>query len=146
MTPTTSSSSSQEATTLAPSYRLPIIIFIIGLGLIFLGNALVFESRILALMGILSGMVIALFSFFLILQAVIIRLKFTETALEVYRSEKMIRRFPYSDWINWKIFWQSAPILFYFKEVNSIHSIPILYDPKSLRDCLEKYCPQQLGS
>ncbi len=145
MTQTTSSTSSQESITLAPSYRLPIAIFAIGLGLIFGGNALVYNSQILSLVGIISGIIISLFSFFLILQTVIIRLTFTETALEVYRSEKMIRRFPYSDWINWKIFWQPVPILFYFKEVNSIHFVPVLYNPKTLKQCLETYCPQTSG-
>lgn len=143
MTPT---QSSQPSMTLAPNYRLPIAIFAIGLALIFLGNALIASSKILALGGIFSGVVISLFSFFLILQTVIIRLTFTETALEVYRSEQLIRRFPYSDWMNWKIFWQPLPILFYFKEVNSIHFIPVLYDPKTLKQCLESYCPQNAGN
>lgn len=143
MTETTASS--QKSITLAPSYRLPIAIFAIGLALIFLGNALVYKSQILSLVGIISGIIISLFSFFLILQTVIIRLTFTETALEVYRSEKMIRRFPYSDWMNWKIFWQPVPILFYFKEVKSIHFVPVLYNPKTLKQCLETYCPQPSG-
>jgi len=77
------------------------------------------------------------------LQTVIIRLSFTGTALEVYRSEQRIRRFPYSEWSNWKIFWEPVPILFYFREVNSIHFLPILFDPKMLRQCLEQHCSAQ---
>ncbi len=64
-----------------------------------------------------------------------------ETALDIYRSEQLIRQFPYADWQNWRIFWHRVPILFYFKEVKSIHFLPILFDPKMLETCLERHCP-----
>lgn len=134
----TPSASTQETVTLAPDYRLPFAIFIIGLGFIFLGNSLVLGSKLVSAIAIIVGVIISLFSFFLVLQTAIIRLTFTETALEVYRAEKMIRQFPYSDWSNWKIFWQPVPILFYFREVKSIHFVPILYNPKQLKESLEE--------
>ena len=59
------------------------------------------------------------------------------------RSDKLIRSFPYSEWLNWEIFWSPVPVLFYFKEVNSIHFLPIIFDAKTLRSCLEQYYPRQ---
>jgi hypothetical protein len=35
-----------------------------------------------------------------------------------------------------------VPILFYFKEINSIHFLPILFDRKMLQTCLEQRCPR----
>ncbi|HEY9639955.1 MAG TPA: DUF3119 family protein [Coleofasciculaceae cyanobacterium] len=112
---------------LAPSYRLPIAL--IGLAIpIFL-------------LQIWVGGAIALLGLFLLVQTATLRLLFTETALELYRGETMLRCFPYLEWQNWRIFWGNVPILLYFKEVNSIHFLPILFDPKLLRTCLEQRCP-----
>ena len=112
---------------LAPSYKIPIV--------------LIATAIPLALFQIWLGGIIALLGLFLLIQTLTIRLQFTPTALDVCRSGKMIRRFPYADWLNWRIFWQPVPILFYFREVNSIHFLPIIFDPKTLLSCLEKYCP-----
>ncbi len=142
----TSSDSAQARITLPPSFWLPLGIFAIGLAFIFLGNSFLFGSKIIALIELILGIIISLFSFFLMVQMAIIRLTFTDTALEVYRSEKMIRRFPYSDWQNWKIFWPQLPILFYFKEINSIHFLPIIFDAKMLKTCLEERCNFNQGS
>jgi len=103
---------------------------------------LVFAAVPLLFIQIWVSLAIGIFGLFLMFQAVTIRLEFTETALDVYRSETMIRRFPYQDWINWRIFWPSLPILFYFKEVKSIHFLPVLFDPKMLKTCLEQRCPK----
>jgi len=101
----------------------------------------------IALLGIALGFwniwvggVIALFGVFLLIQAATLRLRFTATDLDIYRGDKQIRQFPYRDWLNWEIFWQPVPILFYFKEINSIHFVPVLFDPKTLRECLEQRC------
>ncbi len=134
----TTSASTAKTVTLSPDYRLSLAVFAIGLGLIFVGNALLFGSKLFSLIILILGIIISLFSFFLILQTVIIRLTFTEDSLDVYRSEKRIRQFPYSDWSNWKIFWEPVPILFYFREVNSIHFVPFLFNPKQLKQCLEE--------
>ncbi|BAQ63997.1 DUF3119 family protein [Geminocystis sp. NIES-3709] len=117
---------SSESVILAPNYRIPFVIIIGGIAL--------------SLLQIILGVVVTLFGIFLFIQANIIKLKFTSIALEVYRGEKNIRTFPYKEWENWAIFWQPVPILLYFKEVNSIHFIPIIFDPVALKECLEKYC------
>lgn len=85
---------------------------------------------------------VGVFGLFLLIQAAIIRLQFTATALVVSRSGKEIRRFPYAEWQEWEIFWSPVPVLFYFREVKSIHFLPVLFQPQELRACLEKYCPR----
>jgi hypothetical protein len=121
-------SPNEEATELSPSYNIPLV--------------LIFASIPLALIQAWVGGAMALLGLFLMLQTVTIRLRFTATALDVYSSNELIRRFPYEEWQNWRIFWQPVPILLYFREVKSIHFLPILFNPKTLRECLEKYCPQ----
>jgi hypothetical protein len=88
------------------------------------------------------SMAIAIFGVFLLYQTVSLRLVFTTTDLDIYRGETQIRRFPYQDWQHWEIFWPAVPILFYFREVNSIHFLPVLFDPKQLQTCLETRLPQ----
>ncbi len=84
------------------------------------------------------ALVLGVFGLFLAYQTAVIRLVFTESALDVYRSQTRIRQFPYSEWQGWRIFWPPLPILFYFREVNSIHFLPILFSPAVLRQCLEE--------
>jgi hypothetical protein len=117
----------EETIELSPSYNIPLVLVFIALPLMLIQPWL--------------GIPLAFFSLFLLLQTVAIRLCFTSTALDVYRSNELIRRFPYDEWENWRIFWSSFPVLFYFKEVKSIHFLPILFNPKTLKECLEKYCP-----
>ena len=128
MTSAAPSPTSTQTVELSPSYTLPLVLIIAALPLLFV--------------QVWGSLVVALFGFFLLFQAVTIRLQFTETALDVYRSQALIRRFPYQDWQNWRIFWSAVPILFYFKEVKSIHFLPILFDPKMLKTCLEQRCPR----
>jgi hypothetical protein len=113
---------------LAPSYKIPLV--------------LVFAAIPLSLIQVWVGGAIALFGLFLMFQAATIRLQFTATALDIYRSGKLIRQFPYQEWLSWQIFWHPVPILFYFREVNSIHFLPIIFDPKTLVSCLQQYCPK----
>jgi hypothetical protein len=108
---------------LAPSYGLPLALVLLAIPLV--------------LVQPLLSLAIALFGLFLLFQALTLRLRFTTTDLDICRGETLIRRFPYQDWQNWRIFWQPVPILFYFKEVKSIHFLPILFDPRELRNCLE---------
>lgn len=128
VTPTTSPSPSTQTIELAPSYSLPIGFVLLALPLFWMQAWL--------------SLAVAVFGVFLLVQAVTLRLRFTETALDVYRGETLIRHFPYQDWQNWRIFWQPLPILFYFKEVKSIHFLPILFDPNTLQNCLEARCPR----
>jgi len=128
----TSSNSATDSQTLkttmdlAPSYRIPLALigFAIPLGFV----------------QIWLGAVVGLFGLFLGLQALTLTLRFTDSALDIYRGEKLIRRFPYAEWEYWEIFWSPVPILFYFREVNSIHFLPIIFSPAQLRSCLEKHC------
>ena len=126
---TTVNPTTAEPIELSPSYTIPVVLIIAALPILLVQRWV--------------GGVIALFGLFLLVQAATIRLKFTSTDLDIYRSEKLIRRFSYADWQNWRIFWSAVPILFYFKEVNSIHFLPILFNPKQLRTSLEQYCPPQ---
>lgn len=120
--------SSTNTLTLPPSYALPI--------------ALVLLALPIALVQLWVAGALSLFGLFLLYQTVTLRLVFTETALEVYRGETQIRQFPYREWQNWEIFWPPVPILFYFREVKSIHFVPILFDPKRLRSQLEQHVPK----
>lgn len=113
---------------LAPSYTIPIVLVLAAIPLL--------------LIQVWVSSAIALFGLFLLFQTATIRLRFTESALDLYRSDNLIRRFPYQEWQNWRIFWPSVPILFYFKEVKSIHFLPILFDAKMLKACLEQRCPK----
>ncbi|CBN58587.1 DUF3119 family protein [Kamptonema animale CS-326] len=129
MTATSSSINSTQTIELTPSYAIPLILVGISLPLLLVQKVV--------------SLAIALFGLFLMYQAATIRLKFTDTALDVYRKEDLIRRFPYQEWLNWRVFWPAVPILFYFKEVNSIHFLPVLFDPKMLQACLEQRCPRK---
>ncbi len=124
---TANSALSGKETQLTPSYILPTVLVLFALPLL--------------LVQVWVGGVISLFGLFLMIQAATIRLVFTLTDLEVYRSGNLIRRFPYQDWQDWQIFWNTFPILFYFKEVKSIHFLPVLFDSKELKACLERFCP-----
>jgi hypothetical protein len=128
VTSAASSATSTQTVELSPSYTLPLMLTVAALPV--------------SLLQLWVSLAIALFGLFLMFQAATIRLQFTETALDIYRSETMIRRFPYQDWQNWRIFWTPVPILFYFKEIKSIHFLPVLFDPKMLRTCLEQRCPR----
>lgn len=126
---TTSTGTNKASTVeLEPNYTIPLVLVLLSIPLL--------------LVQTLLGGIIAFFGVFLMFQAVTLRLQFTQTDLDIYRGEKLIRRFPYSEWQNWQIFWPKVPILFYFKETKSIHFLPIIFDPKGLKDCLEQNCPQ----
>ncbi len=126
MTTTPTSTTTPDIVELTPSYILPAVIILGGVSIVLLQKWL--------------GLVIALFGVFLMVQTATIRLQFTTTALDVYRSGKLIRNFPYQDWLNWEIFWPGVPILFYFREVKSIHFLPMLFNATMLRSCLEQRC------
>lgn len=120
--------SSTATIELAPNYTLPVVVIVAAIPLLLLSPWI--------------GGVVALFGMFLMFQAGTLRLQFTDTAFDIYRGENLIRRFPYQEWQNWEIFWSNVPILFYFKEVKSIHFLPIIFDPKMLRSCLEQHFPK----
>lgn len=115
-----------ETVILDPSYRLAL-----GVGAIAIP---------LGLLNLWLGLVVGLLAIFLAVQATVLRIHFTGTALDLYRGEKRLRTFPYADWSHWEIFWKPLPILFYFNEVNNIHFVPMLFNPQQLRDCVGERC------
>ena len=129
MTTTTSGTTPTDTIELAPSYAIPLVLVLAAVPLLFVQKWV--------------SLPLALFGLFLMYQAATIRLQFTLTDLDIYRSSKLIRQFPFRQWQNWRIFWPALPILFYFKEINSIHFLPVLFDRKMLQACLEQRCPRQ---
>jgi len=85
------------------------------------------------------ALVVSLFGLFLLIQSQILRLQFTADALLVWRGATVLRRFPYSEWLNWTVFWGPVPVLFYFREQRSIHFLPVLFDATSLREQLNRH-------
>jgi Protein of unknown function (DUF3119) len=126
----TGNSAATETVILNPDYRVPLGVAVIGVGLAFL------SIWVGAVVGVLAG--------FLALQATILRLHFTPTAMELYRNQQLIRQFPYDEWLNWQLFWPPLPILFYFREIKSIHFVPILFSPATLQACLSSRSPLPL--
>lgn len=114
---------------LAPNFKIPLFLILIA------------GASSLVSWGL--AVAIAILGLFLTIQTVLIRLQFTDKTLNVMRSGQVIRSFPYDEWLNWEIFWSPIPILFYFKEVNSIHFLPIIFDATALKDCLQQHCPRQ---
>ena len=128
MTTNLETESSTEVVELSPNYRIPIFLLIV--------------AGVLYLVSFWSAVAIALLGLFLTVQTLLIRLQFTDQSLNVLRSGEQILSFPYSEWLNWEIYWFPIPILFYFKEINSIHFLPIIFDSKTLIDCLNKHYPR----
>ena len=114
--------------TLSPDFRLASVITLLGLSSL--------------LISLWLAIPVALLGLFLLYQSTSIRLTFTPTALAVSRGDSdPFKTFPYAEWQSWTIFWSPIPILFYFKEVNSIHFLPMLFSPAELRTNLERYVP-----
>ena len=120
-----------QGVVLAPRYGVPIGVVVLGLG----------GLSLLPLWGgalWLAGFVVV-FGLFLLLQAALLRLEFAPDALLVWRQTSLLRRFPYADWLGWKLFWPALPVLFYFREQRSIHLLPVLFDATSLREQLDHH-------
>ena len=114
----------QDSVILSPSYRLPI--FIIFIGLFFLLTPLHPWPTI----------IISSFGFFLLLQSFTLKLKFTKDDLIVMQLGNELRRFPFKNWIAWKIILPQLPGFLYFREEASPHLLPILFEVNSLREQL----------
>jgi hypothetical protein len=119
--------------TLAPRFGVPLGLMVIT------GLLLTLTSRWPGLLWI--GLSLLAFAAFLLLQANILRLNFQADALLVLRSGEEIRRFPYDDWLAWRLFVPSVPVLFYFRERHSPHLLPVLFDATALRAELERRVP-----
>tara|TARA_Y100001935_G_scaffold251870_1_gene254662 strand:+ start:2877 stop:3278 length:402 start_codon:yes stop_codon:yes gene_type:complete len=119
-------SKNENSVTISPSFQLPIILIFLSFMLLFLK------------IGIWPTIFSASFSFFLLLQAFTLRIKITETNFIVLQLGKEIRTFPFKNWISWKLFLPKLPGIFYFREENSPHLLPILFNPKQLQEELIK--------
>ena len=110
---------SSKEVILPPSYQLPLIIVAIGPLLLWLWNPL-------------PTIIISSFGLFLLLQSFTLKLKFTQEDLIVLQLGRELRRFPFKNWIAWRILFPKLPGFFYFREEASPHLLPILFDPKEL--------------
>jgi hypothetical protein len=119
-----------EAVTLAPRPWVP-------LGVVAIAAALAASRPFGAAAGWLA-LATALFGAFLLLQTALLRLRFEADALQVLRLGQEIRRFPYAEWLGWKLLVPAVPVLFYFRERHSIHLLPVLFDATSLREQLTR--------
>ena len=115
----------EESVTINPSFKLPIILIILSFSLLFL--------RI----GSLPTIISASFSFFLLLQTFTLRIKISQDDFIVLQLGKEIRRFPFKNWLTWKLFLPNLPGIFYFREKSSPHLLPILFNPEQLRNQLK---------
>ena len=112
----------EESITISPSFKLPIILIFLSFMLLFLK------------IGIWPTILSASFSFFLLLQAFTLRINISKEDFIVLQLGKEIRRFPFKNWIAWKIFLPNLPVIFYFREESSPHLLPILFNPKQLKN------------
>ena len=115
----------KDSVILSPSYRLPF--FIIFIGLLFL----------ITPFNPWPTIVISSFGFFLLLQSFTLKLKFTKDDLIVLQLGKELRRFPFKNWIAWKIILPQLPGFLYFREEASPHLLPILFQVDSLKEQLK---------
>ena len=121
---TSKNSLDKDSVILSPSYRLPILI--IFAGLLFLITPL----------NPWPTIVISSFGFFLLLQSFTLKLKFTEEDLVVMQLGNELRRFPFKNWIAWRIIFPNLPGFLYFREEASPHLLPILFEVNSLKEQL----------
>ena len=118
-------SSTPPPVTLKPDVRLPLLVVVIGLALLSLP------------LSPWPTLVVTLFGLFLLIQSASLRLEFKESDLIVWQNGRELRRFPYDQWLSWRLFAPGLPGLFYFRETQSIHFLPILFSPKELREQLK---------
>ena len=115
----------EDSVTISPSFQLPIILIALSFSLLFLK------------IGLYPTIISASFSFFLLLQSFTLRIKITSDDFIVLQFGKEIRRFPFKNWLTWKLFLPSLPGIFYFREKSSPHLLPILFNSEQLRNQLK---------
>ena len=117
--------SEDQNVVLEPSYRLPVFIILFGL------------TFLLSPLHPWPTIAISVFGLFLLLQSFTLRLKFTQNDLVVMQLGRELRRFPFKNWISWRIFLPQLPGLLYFREQASPHLLPIIFNIKSLESQLK---------
>jgi len=121
---TSEKSLEKDSVILTSSFRLPIFIILLGL------------SFLITPFHTLPTIIISSFGFFLLLQSFTLKLKFTKDDLIVMQLGNELRRFPFKNWIAWRIILPQLPGFLYFREEASPHLLPILFEVKSLREQL----------
>ncbi|KGG16234.1 putative membrane protein [Prochlorococcus sp. MIT 0603] len=114
-----------EEVILTPMYRLPVLIAILGLFIL------------LTPLPLWTGISTSIFSLFLLIQSFTLRLKITTDDFIVIQLGREIRRFPFKNWIAWRIFLPQLPGILYFRETASPHLLPILFDKTMLESQLK---------
>ena len=120
-----------SGTVLAPRVWVP-------LGVVVLGGACLGLWPLWSGAPWLAG-IVAAFGLFLLLQTALLRLEFNGDSLLVWRQNALLKRFPYADWLSWRLFWPGLPVLFYFREQRSIHLLPVLFDAGELQQQLQHH-------
>ena len=115
----------EDSVTISPSFQLPLILIALSFSLLFLN------------IGTYPTIISASFSFFLLLQAFTLRIKISQDDFIVLQLGKEIRRFPFKNWLTWKLFLPNLPGIFYFREKSSPHLLPILFNAEQLRNQLK---------
>ena len=115
----------KDSVILSPSYRLPLFIIFIGLLLL------------ITPLNPWPTIIISSFGFFLLLQSFTLKLKFTKEDLVVLQLGNELRRFPFKNWIAWRIILPKLPGFLYFREEASPHLLPILFEVDSLKEQLK---------
>ena len=115
----------EDSVTISPSFQLPLILIALSFLLLFLN------------IGTYPTIISASFTYFLLLQSFTLRIKITKDDFIVLQLGKEIRRFPFKNWLTWKLFLPNLPGIFYFREKSSPHLLPILFNPEQLRDQLK---------
>ena len=118
-----------QGTILAPRPWLPLAVIALGIACL--------------LLNLWAALVVSLLGLFLLLQSQLLRLQFSDEALLVWSGNQVLRRFPYSEWLGWTLFWGPVPVLFYFREQRSIHLLPVLFDATALREQLNSHVSVQ---
>ena len=113
-----------DSVTLSPSYRLPLLIIFVGL--LFLITPFNPWPTIL----------ISSFGSFLLLQSFTLKIKFTKEDFIVMQMGNELRRFPFKNWIAWRIILPKLPGFLYFREEASPHLLPIIFEVNSLKEQL----------
>ena len=101
---------------LKPSYNIPVVLVLVAIPVLLIQPWL--------------GCILTLLGLFLMLQAVTLRFQFTATDFDLYRGEKLIRRFPYQEWQNWRIFWNQVPICSILRKLTVFTFCPFYLTPK----------------
>ena len=86
--------------TLSADARLPLLVVALGVALLPLP------------LSPWPTVVVVLFGVFLLIQTASLRLEFEEQALIVWQNGRELRRFPYDQWLTWRLFAPWLPGLF----------------------------------